>query len=108
MGAVAAPRRRIRRVTGYAVAYDTVYLAGARRDGSSSDPTAILDACSLAGCGQATCAPAWTLELGPTRPAREPTVAGGVVPAAGVDELGRACGAGGSSLVAALPASTVW
>jgi hypothetical protein len=31
------------------------------------------------GCGQPVCSPTWTVELGPIRPAREPTVAGGVV-----------------------------
>jgi PQQ-like domain len=66
-------------ITGFAVAYDTVYVAGARSEASSFDPTAMLDAYPAAGCGQPTCAPAWTADLGPTRPSREPTVAGGVV-----------------------------
>ena len=66
-------------ITGFAVAYDTVYVAGARSEASSPEPTAMLDAYPVAGCGQATCAPAWTADFGPTRPSREPTVAGGVV-----------------------------
>jgi outer membrane protein assembly factor BamB len=68
-------------ITGLSVTEDTVYVAGARvEDPDTTEPTeAILDAYPLDGCGQPVCAPAWTAGLGPTRPAREPTVAGGVV-----------------------------
>ena len=66
-------------ITGVAVAGDTVYVAGARGGGGSPDNQAILDAYAAGGCGEAVCAPTWTAELGETRPARAPTVAGGVV-----------------------------
>jgi outer membrane protein assembly factor BamB len=66
-------------ITGVAVAYDTVYVAGAMTQEPEVDDKAILDAYPLGGCGQPVCSPAWTADLGPSRPAREPTVAGGVV-----------------------------
>ncbi len=100
-------------ITGFAIAYDTVYVAGARGDASSPTPTAMLDAYPAAGCGQATCAPAWTADLGPTRPSREPTVAGGVVyvPLVGTDRVAPAivavdahgCGAASCAEVARVP-----
>lgn len=60
-------------ITGTAVAYDTIYVAG------TTGGEAVLDAYPLDGCGQAVCSPTSTVGFGPTRPAREPTVAGGVV-----------------------------
>jgi len=67
-------------ITGVAVDGDTIHVAGARADVEDpSEREAILDAYPLAGCGQAICEPAWTTSFGATRPAREPTVAGGVV-----------------------------
>jgi hypothetical protein len=59
-----------------------VFVAGARTDEAASGNEAILDAYPLSGCGGGagqTCQPAWTTSFGATRPAREPTVAGGVV-----------------------------
>jgi outer membrane protein assembly factor BamB len=66
-------------ITGFAVAYDTVYVAGSHGEPEATDRTAVLDAYPLAGCGEAVCAPTWTTDLGATRPSAEPTVAGGVV-----------------------------
>lgn len=66
-------------IGGVAVAGDTIYVAGARADETPFGNEAILDAYPVAGCGQATCEPTWTASFGATRPAREPTVAGGVV-----------------------------
>lgn len=66
-------------ITGTAVAGDTLYVAGTRVDEATSEDEAVLDAYPVAGCGHAVCAPAWTADLGPARPAREPAVAGGVV-----------------------------
>lgn len=69
-------------ITGVAVADGTIYVSGARNtleDGTCCENEAILDAYPVGGCGQAVCSPTWTAGLGPTRPAREPTVAGGVV-----------------------------
>lgn len=67
-------------ITGIAVAYDTIYVAGATGPSGETPGQAILDAYPGGGCGQAVCSPAWTSELGLAgRPAREPSVAGGVV-----------------------------
>jgi hypothetical protein len=59
-----------------------VFVAGARTNQATSRNEALLDAYPLSGCGGTagqTCQPAWTTSLGATRPAQEPTVAGGVV-----------------------------
>lgn len=66
-------------ITGIAVAYDTIYVAGATSGPEPLDREAILDAYPVDGCGQPVCSPTWTTGFGATRPAREPTVAGGVV-----------------------------
>lgn len=66
-------------ITGVAVAGDTLFVAGSQSEPGEFDSTAVLDAYPVAGCGQEVCAPTWTADLGPTRPSREPTVAGGVV-----------------------------
>jgi hypothetical protein len=66
-------------ITGIAVAYDTLYVAASTLDPDTSVREAVLDAYPLAGCGQPTCTRSWRAGLGTSRPAREPSVAGGVV-----------------------------
>jgi len=66
-------------ITGIAVAYDTIYVAGSTTGPEPFDREAVLDAYAVGGCGQPVCSPTSTTGFGATRPAREPTVAGGVV-----------------------------
>ncbi|MDD9369343.1 MAG: PQQ-binding-like beta-propeller repeat protein [Acidimicrobiales bacterium] len=66
-------------ITGVAVADGTLFVAGSQADPDGFDSTAVLDAYPVAGCGQDVCPPAWSADLGRTRPSHEPTVAGGVV-----------------------------
>lgn len=66
-------------ITGVAVAYGTLYVAGTTEDEPVGPSEATLDAYPVGGCGEPVCSPEWTANLGPARPAHAPTVAGGVV-----------------------------
>jgi outer membrane protein assembly factor BamB len=66
-------------ITGVTLADDTLYVAGATSEEPWGFNQAVLDAYPVGGCGQPVCSPTWTADLGPSRPAREPTAAGGVV-----------------------------
>jgi hypothetical protein len=65
-------------ITGIAVDDDTVYVAAWRDPSTPGDAIGTLDAYPVAGCGAATCAPAWRGTL-PSSPRGSIAVAGGVV-----------------------------